>query len=66
MALSKEALDSLKNWTTFNEHLLEWSIKDLKLMLAHERKYGKRKTFIDRIIKRLSKTAANKVKDDEA
>ncbi len=46
------------NWVTFNRRLLKLNIKDLRLAHEHEKKYGKRGTFITRLEKRIRSLAA--------
>ena len=56
--------ESLKNWSTFNENLLKWSIKELETMLKHEETNQNRSTFVRRIKQRLAQANKEKIIKD--
>lgn len=45
--------DMLRNWNVLNKHLMELTELQVGLLLAHEREYGKRVTFLLRLHARM-------------
>ena len=62
--IKSKVRESLKNWTTFNAQLLGWTEAELLSMLKYERKHQQRKTFVERILKRIGRLKAIKAKEE--